>query len=251
MSLLLPASGKCRTEHVNYHLSSSKEISISEMTLINKCFAELLGTFILVFAGTAAIVVNGLYGGVISHLGVSMVFGMVVTAMIYTFGDISGAHINPAVTIAFWRSGRLAGREVGPYIISQLAGAMLASLLVLLLFNRHDMLGATLPTGSVLQSFILEVILTFILMLTILSVSTGAKEKGLMAGVAIGTVVGLEALFAGPVSGASMNPARSLAPALVSGHIEFLWIYILAPVTGAYLATFCCRFIRSGDDCCG
>jgi aquaporin Z len=217
---------------------------------LNKYIAELLGTYMLVFAGTAAIVVNDLYAGVVTHVGVSMVFGMIVTAMIYTFGDVSGAHINPAVTLGFWRAGRLPGKEVGPYIIAQLTGALFASLCVFLLFNQHETLGATLPSGSMSQSFILETIMTFILMLAILSVSTGAKEKGLMAGVAIGSVVGLEALFGGPVSGASMNPARSIGPALISGHFETLWIYIAAPILGAVLATFCCRFIRTEDDCC-
>jgi aquaporin NIP len=217
---------------------------------LNKYIAEFLGTYMLVFVGTAAIVVNDLYGGVVTHVGVSMVFGMIVTAMIYTFGDVSGAHINPAVTLGFWRAGRLAGKEVAPYILAQLGGGLFASLCVYFLFSQHETLGATLPAGSVLQSFVLEVIMTFILMLAILSVSTGAKEKGLMAGVAIGAVVGLEALFGGPVTGASMNPARSLAPAIISGHLEHLWVYILAPVTGATLATFCCRFIRTEEGCC-
>jgi len=220
------------------------------MNNMGKYIAELLGTYMLVFAGTAAIVVNDLYGGVITHVGISMVFGMIVTAMIYTFGDVSGAHINPAVTLGFWRAGRLPGKEVGPYILAQLAGSLFASLSVYFLFQQHNTLGATLPSGSASQSFFLEVIMTFILMLAILSVSTGAKEKGLMAGVAIGAVVGLEALFGGPVSGASMNPARSLGPALISGHLESVWIYILAPITGAILATFCCRFIRTEEECC-
>lgn len=217
---------------------------------MNKYIAEFLGTYMLVFVGTAAIVVNDLYGGAVTHVGVSMVFGMIVTAMIYTFGDVSGAHINPAVTLGFWRAGRLPGKEVAPYITAQIIGGLFASVCVYFLFNAHDTLGATLPSGSAAQSFVLELIMTFILMLAILSVSTGAKEKGLMAGVAIGSIVGLEALFGGPVSGASMNPARSIAPALVSGNIEALWIYIAAPISGAILATFCCRFIRSEDGCC-
>ena len=213
------------------------------------CFAEFLGTAALVFAGTGAIVVNGVSGGAITHAGVAMTFGLVVMAMIYTFGDISGAHLNPAVTIAFWRARRFEGAKVLPYIGSQLAGALAASGLLRALFPTHATLGATLPAGSAGQSFILETVLTFLLMLVILNVSTGAKEKGITAGIAIGAVIMLEAMFAGPICGASMNPARSLAPALVSGNLGVLWIYLLAPVLGAWLAIGACRGVQ-GEDCC-
>ena len=217
---------------------------------MKRYLAEFIGTFILVFAGTAAIVVNDTGGGVISHLGVSAVFGLVVTAMIYTIGGISGAHINPAVTLGFWYANRFSGRYVLPYLLSQSVGAVTASVVVALLFPQHATLGATLPSGPLMQSFVLEVILTFILMLTIINVATGSKEQGLMAGVAIGGVVALAAIMGGPVSGASMNPARSLGPALISGHLETLWIYLLAPVAGALLAVLCCRCIRE-PSCCG
>ncbi len=217
---------------------------------MKRYYAEFLGTFILVFAGTAAIVVNDLHGGVITHLGIAFVFGLVVSAMIYTLGDISGAHINPAVTFAFWLAGRFPGKDVTPYIISQVLGAIAASLLVYLLFSDHQTLGATLPAGSDTQSFILETILAFILVLAIINVATGAKEKGIMAGAAIGAVVAFEALFAGPITGASMNPARSIGPALVSGHLSSLWIYIAAPLSGAFIAILSCKCIRE-KDCCG
>ena len=217
---------------------------------MNKYLAEYIGTFILVFAGTAAIVVNDISGGVISHVGVSAVFGLAVISVIYTFGDISGAHINPAVTLGFWFARRLPAREVLPYIVSQSSGALTASVVVMLLFPGHETLGATIPSGSNIQSFVLEIILTFILMLTIIHVSTGAKEKGLMAGVAIGGVVAFEAMLGGPISGASMNPARSLGPALISGQVESLWIYLIAPVTGAFLAILSCRCTRE-QPCCG
>lgn len=211
--------------------------------------AEFLGTFVLVFAGTAAIVVNDLSGGVVTHVGVSLVFGLVVMAVIYAVGDVSGAHINPAVTLGFWTARRFPGNKLLPYIFSQLLGALAASLLNWLLFAPHDTLGATLPSGTLAQSFVLEIVLTFILMLVIINVSTGAKEKGIIAGLAIGAVVAFEALLAGPISGASMNPARSLAPALVSGHLAAVWIYIVAPATGACLAIFSCRCIRDGGCC--
>jgi aquaporin Z len=217
--------------------------------MLKKCIAEYIGTFILVFAGTSAIVVNDLSGGTITHVGIAMVFGLVVASVIYTIGDISGAHINPAVTIAFWYAKRFPGKAVLPYITSQVLGALSASILVYALFLTHDTLGATVPSGSSSQSFILEVVLTFILMLTIINVAAGAKEKGIIAGVAIGSVVGLLALFAGPISGASMNPARSIGPALISGHLNELWLYIAAPIIGACLAIICCRCIRE-KECC-
>jgi aquaporin NIP len=179
-----------------------------------------------------------------------LTFGLVVLAMIYTFGDISGAHLNPAVTIGFWAARRLPGRDVAPYIGSQFVGALLASSVLRLLFPQNKLLGETLPAGTVLQSFVLEVILTFFLMLTILNVSTGAKEKGITAGIAVGAVIGLEALFAGPICGASMNPARSLAPALASLHLEHVWMYVAAPILGALLGVPACRCVRE-EGCCG
>ncbi len=211
--------------------------------------SELIGTFALVFAGTGAIIINDISGGVISHLGIALTFGLIVMSMIYSLGDISGAHINPAVTIGFWIAGRLPNHKVLPYIISQSIGALLASIILFFLFPQHSTLGATLPSGSIFQTFVLEVILTFFLMFVIINVSTGAKEKGLMAGTAIGATVALEAMFAGPISGASMNPARSIGPAVVSGQLGELWIYILAPLLGAYLGVMCCKCVRERGCC--
>jgi aquaporin NIP len=212
-------------------------------------FAEIIGTFALVFAGTGAIVVNQISNGAISHAGIALTFGLIVLAMIYTFGDVSGAHLNPAVTIAFAAAGRFPWPEVPPYLLAQFIGALGASGLLKLLFPANATLGATLPAGAPLQSLILEVVLTFILMLVILSVSTGAKEKGITAGIAIGSVIGLEAMFAGPICGASMNPARSLSPALVSGHLEHLWLYLLGLAAGALLAVPACCLVRSRECC--
>ena len=201
------------------------------------------------FTGTGAIIINEARGGVITHVGIALTFGLIVLAMIYTLGDISGAHLNPAVTIGFWAARRMPGREVLPYVGSQLTGAWLASELLRSLFPENILLGATLPVGSDWQSFVLEGVLTFLLMLTILNVSTGAKEKGITAGIAVGAVIALEAMFAGPVCGASMNPARSLAPALVSGHLEHVWIYLAAPPLGACAAMLACRCVRE-HGCC-
>jgi len=204
----------------------------------------VLGTFTLVFAGTGAIVINDVTGGRVTHLGVALTFGLVVLALIYALGHISGAHLNPAVTLGFWAARRLPAREVFPYIASQCAGALLASAVLRLLFDNRAALGATLPFGSEMQSFVLEALLTGILMFVILNVSSGPKEVGVMAGIAVGAVIALEAAFAGPISGASMNPARSLAPALVSGNLQSLWVYMLAPTLGAVLAVPCWKLVQ-------
>jgi len=169
--------------------------------------------------------------------------------MIHAFGDISGAHLNPAVTLGLAAAGRFPWRDVVGYGVSQAVGGILASLTLRGLFPKNVGLGGTLPAGPASQSFVLELILTFILMVVILTVTQGAREKGITVGLAIGSVIALEAMFAGPVCGASMNPVRSLAPALVSGRMEHLWIYLTAPVVGALLAVPVCRFLVSrGSD---
>lgn len=216
---------------------------------MKKLTAEFIGTFILVFAGTGAIVINDLSGGTITHLGVAVTFGLVVLAMIYALGEISGAHLNPAVTLGFFLARRFEASRVLPYVSSQLLGAIAASLCLKLMFSAHQTLGATRPSGSSLQSLVMEIILSGILMFVILSVSTGAKEKGMTAGIAIGAVIALEAVFAGPISGASMNPARSLAPALISARLEHVWIYLTAPIIGAALAVPLCRCVQA-EGCC-
>ena len=205
---------------------------------MKKYTAEAFGTFCLVFSGTGAIVINDVSGGKITHVGIALTFGLVVMAMIYAVGDTSGAHLNPAVTLGFWFSRRLPGNLIAPYVVSQLVGAFATSGLLWLMF-AHPTLGATHPAGSALQTFALECVLTAMLMFVILGVATGSKEKGLLAGVAIGGVIAFEALFAGPISGASMNPARSLAPAVLSGGIGDVWIYIAAPIVGSAIGVLC------------
>jgi len=217
---------------------------------MRKLAAEVLGTFALVFAGTGAIVVNDVSGGTVTHVGIALTFGLIVLAMIYAVGDVSGAHLNPAVTLGFFAARRFEGRWVAPYIASQCAGAMLASFALRLMFPTNATLGATRPAGDALQSFVLEAVLTFLLMFVILSVSTGSKEKGVLAGVAVGSVIALEALFAGPISGASMNPARSLAPALVAWRLDGLWVYLTAPVLGACAGFLACRCVQEPGCCC-
>ncbi|MEA3186984.1 MAG: aquaporin [Chthoniobacter sp.] len=211
---------------------------------MKKLAAEFIGTFTLVFAGTGAVVVNGASHGAITHVGVAITFGLALLTMIYAVGDVSGAHFNPAVTLGFCVARRFEWRAAPAYLGSQVAGALVASALLRLLFPADEFLGTTLPAGSELQSFLLEIVLTAFLMFVILNVSTGAKERGITAGIAIGGTIALDAMFGGPISGASMNPARSLAPALVSGHLAHLWIYLVAPVLGALLGVVACHCVR-------
>lgn len=212
--------------------------------------AELFGTFCLVFAGTGAVVVNDTHGGVVTHVGVALTFGLVVLAMIYAVGDASGCHLNPAVTLGFAAAKRFPWARVGPYGLAQCAGALLASGTLRILFPDHPTLGCTLPAGTTSQSWVMEFVLSLMLMVVILSVATGAKEKGLLAGVAVGAVIAFEALFGGPVSGASMNPARSLSPAVVSWRFDHLWVYLTAPVAGALAGVAVCRVIHPPGQCC-
>lgn len=210
--------------------------------------AEFLGTFAMVFCGTAAMVVNDLTG-VITHPGVAITWGLIVMGMIYAFAEISGAHFNPAVTIAFSYAKKFPWKEVPKYILAQCLGAIFASLLVFMLWPESETLGATIPSIIAWKAFVLEFLLTFFLMLVIINVSTGSKETGTMAGIAIGGIVLLEAMFAGPMTKASMNPARSIGPALVSGHLSDLWLYILAPILGALAAVISCKLVKD-ENCC-
>lgn len=214
---------------------------------MKKYAAELLGTFALVFCGTGAIVIDQQTNGAVTHAGVAVTFGLIVMAMIYALGNISGAHMNPAVSIAFTIAGKFDIKQLIPYVIFQTMGALLASVVLKLLFPTNEYLGSTIPAGSAIQSFVLEFILTFFLMLVILNVATGSKEQGMFAGLAIGSTVLLEAMFAGPICGASMNPVRSLAPAIVSGHTESLWVYLTATTGGAILAIPVWKYLNNNS----
>ncbi len=214
---------------------------------MKKYISEVIGTFSMLFCGTGAIVINQETNGSITHLGIAITFGLIVMAMIHSLGSISGAHFNPAVTIAFAVAKKFEVKEVLPYIISQLIGAVLASVTLRLLFPKNIHLGATMPSNTNFQAFILEFIITFILMFVILNVAHGSKEQGLFAGISIGATVLLLALFAGPICGASMNPARSFAPALISNHLEHLWLYIIAPILGAISSVFVWKYINNNQ----
>ncbi|CAM1346970.1 MIP/aquaporin family protein [Tenacibaculum crassostreae] len=217
---------------------------------MKKYISEFIGTFALVFCGTGAMTVSEITNGAdLTHTGVAITWGLIVMAMIYAFGETSGAHFNPAVTVAFAYAKKFSWKEVPKYVIAQLLGAILASGILWVLFPESEFYGATIPSTEPWRAFILELLLTFFLMLTIINVSTGSKEVGVMAGIAIGGVVLLEAMFAGPMTKASMNPVRSIAPALVSGHLEHLWLYLIAPFLGALLAVISCKLVKD-DTCC-
>ncbi len=206
--------------------------------------AEAIGTFILVFIGTGAVVVNRISQGAVTHLGISSVFGAVVAALIYSLGHISGAHFNPAVTLAFWRSGFFPSKLVVPYIVAQCVGAIAASGLLRGTFGLVANLGATLPLAdNWLQAFLLETVLTFILMFVIFGSGLDRRAPIGFAGMAIGLTVMVEAAVMGPITGASMNPARSLAPALVAGLWQHHWVYWVAPILGAQLAGWVYRWL--------
>lgn len=200
--------------------------------------AEFIGTFFLVFLGTGAIVLNEVTNGVITHVGVSAVFGIAVVCMIYLFGKFSGSHINPAVTVSLYSVKMFSGRQVVPYVIAQFMGAVTASVLLHFVFPLNQNLGRTMPSGSLNESFLLEFLMSFILMLVILISSSQKQMATWIPGLLIGITVGLEAYFGGGISGASMNPIRSIGPALISGKLQALWIYIIAPTIGMLAASF-------------
>ncbi|MCH2229595.1 MAG: aquaporin [Crocinitomicaceae bacterium] len=203
---------------------------------MKRYIAELVATFFLIFCGTGAMVINTEMDGVISHFGVATAWGLIVAIMIFAYGRISGAHMNPAVTLTLVILKLHPKKEIMPYFGAQLIGAFAASFILRVMFPENQLLGASMPQGSDLQSFALEFILTFMLMIVILLTSQGRRIEQYFAPIAIGLTVMLEALYAGPISNASMNPFRSLAPAVVSGHIEHLWLYLVATTLGAVTA---------------
>jgi MIP family channel proteins len=214
---------------------------------IHRLAAECIGTFTLVFAGTGAVVIDAETGGGVGHVGIGLTFGLVIMVMIYAVGHISGAHFNPAVSLGFAVGRHFPWTDVPRYWAAQLLGGVTASLLLSGMFGTTAHLGATLPVGSARRSFLLEAVLTFLLMFVITSVATDVRAVGQAAAIAIGGTIGLEALFAGPISGASMNPARSLAPALVSWTWTDQWLYVVSPMLGAVVGVMAYQLVR-GDD---
>jgi aquaporin Z len=198
--------------------------------------AEALGTYFLVFAATGAVAVDAVTHGTLGNIGMSLACGLVVFAMIEAIGDVSGAHMNPAVSVGFALAGRFPWRQVPGYVVAQFAGAFAASFTVRALLPESPTLGEHSPHIIAPRAFALECLLGLLLMMTILGVTAKAKERGLQAGLAIGAAVFLGVLVAGPISGGSMNPVRSIAPGVVSGRTDELWIYVLAPMLGAAIA---------------
>ena len=214
-------------------------------------YAEIIGTFGMVFCGCGAMTINEITGGSISHAGVAITWGLIVMAMIYAFGEISGAHFNPAVTIGFAFAKKFSWKLVPKYILAQTLGAFLACFILWFLFPESQFLGETTPAEGFppYKAAILEFLLTFFLMVVIINVSTGSKEIGTMAAIAVGGVILLEAMFAGPMTKASMNPVRSIAPAIFTGNFQYLWLYIVAPILGAITAVSSCKLVKD-DNCC-
>jgi aquaporin NIP len=215
------------------------------LSLARRAAAEAVAAFALVFAGCGAIVANAVYGGALGAVGVSLTFGLIVMAMIYATGHLSGAHINPAVTIAFTLTRHFPARDAAAYVAAQLIGAFVAALVLLAVWpDQPAQLGATIPSVGVGSAFVYETVLTAFLMFVIVAVATDTRAVGAAAAIAIGGTVGLDALFGGPVTGASMNPARSLGPALASGELADVWIYLTAPVVGAALGALAYQLVR-------
>lgn len=219
--------------------------------ILKSLFAETIGTFAMVFCGCGAMAINEITNGSISHVGVAITWGLIVMAMIYAFGDISGAHFNPAVTIGFAFAKKFSWQNVPKYILAQAIGAVFAAFLLWFLFPESQFLGETTPANGfpAYKAAILEFLLTFFLMVVIINVSTGSKEIGTMAAIAVGGVILLEAMFAGPMTKASMNPIRSLAPALFTGNFEYLWLYLTAPILGVIAAVSTCKLVKY-ENCC-
>jgi MIP family channel proteins len=215
--------------------------------LARRASAEALAAFALVFAGCGAVVANAQYDEALGAVGVSLVFGLIVMVMVYATGHLSGAHINPAVTIAFTLSRHFPTRDAAAYVVAQLAGASAGALVLLAVWpDQPGQLGATLPSVAAGSAFVYELILTAFLMFVIMAVATDTRAVGAAAAIAIGGTVGLDALFGGPVTGASMNPARSFGPALAAGEWQHFWIYVLAPVAGAAVGALAYQLVR-GD----
>lgn len=226
-------------------------MSMSKMnnkSLIQAVAAEFIGTFALVFAGTGAVVSNALSGSALGHVGVAITFGLVIMVMIYATGHVSGAHFNPAVTAAFALARHFPAGRVLPYWAGQTLGALLGSLAVRYLIGNAGGLGVTHPSNGAMQGMVMEGVLTFILMFVITAVATDTRAVGQAAAIAIGGTVGLEAMFAGPITGASMNPARSLGPALVAGDFTDIWVYVAGPLIGAALGALTYQALRMRAD---
>lgn len=224
---------------------TTEAVTLERPGLLRRSVAEGLAAFALVFAGCGAVVTNAAHRGTLGSVGVSLVFGLVIMVMIYATGHLSGAHINPAVTIAFTLTRHFPGRDAVAYVGAQLTGATAGAFVLLAAWSsKPASLGSTVPSVGIGTALLYEVVLTAVLMFVIIAVATDTRAVGAAAAIAIGGTVGLDALFGGPITGASMNPARSFGPALASGTWNDFWIYVVGPVVGAALGAFAYQFIR-------
>ncbi|KAK4857414.1 hypothetical protein QYF36_000359 [Acer negundo] len=215
---------------------------------MQKIMAEVVGTYFLIFAGCASVVVNTDFDKVVTHPGISIVWGLAVMVLVYSVGHISGAHFNPCVTIAFATCKRFPWKQVPAYIVAQVLGSTLAAGTLRLLFDgKQNVFFGTIPAGSNMQSFVMEFIITFYLMFVISGVATDNRAIGELAGLAVGSTVLLNVMFAGPISGASMNPARTLGPAIVSSQYKGIWVYLVAPILGAVCGAWVYNMVRYTD----
>ncbi|ESW31488.1 hypothetical protein PHAVU_002G242300 [Phaseolus vulgaris] len=235
---------------VNKDVSKTTEGSLSCVNVFfwQKLVAEVVGTYFLIFAGCASVVVNKSKENVVTLPGISIVWGLVVTVLVYSVGHISGAHFNPAVTIAFASTKRFPWKQVPVYVLAQVVGSILASGTLRLIFTGNEnQFPGTLPSGTHAQAFVVEFIITFFLMFVISGVATDNRAIGELAGIAIGATVLLNVMLAGPITGASMNPARSLGPALVHNEFRGIWIYLVSPTFGAFVGAWVYNSIRYTD----
>ena len=221
---------------------------MSAVALWRRAAAEAIAAFALVFAGCGAIVADARYDGALGTVGIGLVFGLIIMVMVYATGHLSGAHINPAVTVAFTLTRHFAARDAVAYVAAQVAGAVAGALVLLAVWpDRPAALGATVPSVAAGSALAYEVVLTAVLMFVIVAVATDTRAVGAAAAIAIGGTVGLDAIFGGPVTGASMNPARSFGPALAAGEWQDFWIYVAGPVTGAALGATAYQLIRGAE----
>ncbi|KAK7247212.1 hypothetical protein RIF29_42089 [Crotalaria pallida] len=222
--------------------------TLISLPFLQKLVAEVLGTYFLIFAGCFSVVVNKNNDNVVTLPGISIVWGLAVMVLVYSVGHISGAHFNPAVTIAFATTGRFPWKQVPAYVSAHVLGSTLASGTLRLIFmGKEDQFAGTLPQGSNLQAFVVEFIITFYLMFIISGVATDNRAIGELAGIAVGATVLLNVIFAGPITGASMNPARSIGPAFVHHEYRGIWVYLVAPVMGAVAGAWVYNIIRFTD----
>ncbi|KAK1410371.1 hypothetical protein QVD17_36907 [Tagetes erecta] len=222
--------------------------SNSKINLAQKMLAEFIGTFCIIFIGCGSVVVNKLYGGIVTFPGICVTWGLIVMTMIYTVGHVSGAHFNPAVTISLYLLGLCPSEEVAFYILSQVLGSLFGSGTLTMIFSvTPEAYFGTMPSGSAIQSFVVEIIITFILMFIVSGATIDHRAIKKQGGIVVGMTIIMNVFVAGPISGASMNPARSLGPAIVKLKFKAIWVYICGPIIGAAMGGLVYKLLKPTD----